>query len=64
MTRLERLFNKMVEEQAADLLLTAQHKPQLRIHGDFESVADEAVLTSEDIKEMSYSILTEKQRGD
>ncbi len=51
------------QNRASDLHLAAKFPPSLRLHGDIRAISDEP-MASEDIKNMLYSIMTERQRSD
>ena len=60
MARIDELFRMMKEQGASDLHLSTSAPPIFRLHGDLEPL-DFKPLTHEELKEIIYEILTEKQ---
>ena len=56
------LLERVVREGASDLHLTAGSEPMLRLHGRLVRMIDQPRLMPEHLKEMLYTILTQKQR--
>ncbi len=52
-----------MQNKASDLHLSASNQPIIRVHGDMKRVKSEP-LTSEEIRAMLYSVMTEGQRAD
>src|SRR5688572_13427418 len=57
-----RLLEQLAERGATDLHLTAGSPPVLRIHGRLVRIDEYPKLMPEHLKQMLYSILTQKQR--
>jgi len=55
------LLKEMVEHHASDLHITTGIPPQFRVGGVLRVIGDKKSLSSQQTKELSYSILTEKQ---
>ena len=55
------LIDRMLEQNASDLVLTKGQPPVLRVVGDLIEL-DGKKLESEDIRQLTYSLLTEEQR--
>lgn len=58
---IKKLLQSVVSHGASDLHLVARSEPQIRIDGSLKAVKL-PVLTGEDIEEMTYALLTEKQK--
>jgi len=58
---IKKLLQSVVSHGASDLHLVARAEPQIRIDGALKAVKL-PVLTGEDIEEMTYALLTEKQK--
>lgn len=58
---IQKLLKSVVAYKASDLHLVTRSEPQVRIDGKLVPL-NLPVLTGEDIEEMSYSLLTEKQK--
>ena len=58
---IKKLLQSVVSHGASDLHLVARSEPQIRIDGTLKAV-NLPVLTGEDIEEMAYALLTEKQK--
>jgi len=58
---LDKLLKLVVEKDASDLHLTANHCPQLRIDGDLVPIGKEIMKPAE-VKTMVYSILNDEQK--
>jgi twitching motility protein PilT len=58
---IQKLLKSVVAYKASDLHLVSRSEPQVRIDGKLVPL-NLPVLTGEDIEEMSYSLLTEKQK--
>jgi twitching motility protein PilT len=57
----QKLLKSVVAYKASDLHLVSRSEPQIRIDGKLVAL-NLPVLSGEDIEEMSYSLLTEKQK--
>ncbi len=60
MSSLQDLLKKVVQEHASDLHLNAGFSPQIRIQGELK-LLDPNPLTAENVKELCYPFLSEKQ---
>src|SRR5215831_2821719 len=60
--QMHELFRSMLEQNASDLHLTAGAPPMLRVHGDITPLPLDP-LTSDAIKQLCYSVLTEWQKS-
>lgn len=58
---IKKLLQSVVSHGASDLHLVSRSEPQIRIDGSLKAV-NLPVLTGEDIEEMTYALLTEKQK--
>ncbi|MEA1919987.1 MAG: type IV pilus twitching motility protein PilT [Campylobacterota bacterium] len=58
---IQKLLKSVVAYKASDLHLVSRSEPQVRIDGKLVPL-NLPILTGEDIEEMSYSLLTEKQK--
>jgi len=58
---IKKLLQSVVSHGASDLHLVARAEPQIRIDGTLKAV-NLPVLTGDDIEEMTYALLTEKQK--
>ncbi len=58
---IKKLLKSVVSHGASDLHLVSRSEPQIRIDGTLKAV-NLPKLTGEDIEEMSYALLTEKQK--
>jgi len=58
---IKKLLQSVVSHGASDLHLVSRSEPQIRIDGTLKPV-NLPVLTGEDIEEMTYALLTEKQK--
>jgi len=58
---IKKLLQSVVAHGASDLHLVSRSEPQIRIDGSLKAV-NLPVLTGEDIEEMTYALLTEKQK--
>jgi len=58
---IKKLLQSVVSHGASDLHLVARSEPQIRIDGTLKAV-NLPVLTGDDIEEMTYALLTEKQK--
>jgi twitching motility protein PilT len=56
------LFNIMLEKGASDLHLVVGAPPQIRVHGDLESIEGYKPLQSEHTRELIFGILSNEQR--
>lgn len=56
------LLEVVVERGASDLHLTVNTPPVIRVHGDLMVLEDKPVLTSDALKKLIYSILTDAQK--
>src|SRR3989338_6190467 len=60
MSSLEDFLKRAVQEGASDLHLNAGFPPQIRVHGELK-LLDPQPLTPAYVKELCYSVLSEKQ---
>ena len=58
---IKKLLQSVVSHGASDLHLVSRSEPQIRIDGTLKAV-NLPVLTGDDIEEMAYALLTEKQK--
>jgi len=58
---IKKLLQSVISHGASDLHLVARAEPQIRIDGTLKAV-NLPVLTGDDIEEMTYALLTEKQK--
>lgn len=58
---IKKLLQSVVSHGASDLHLVSRSEPQIRIDGSLKAV-NLPILTGEDIEEMAYALLTEKQK--
>jgi len=58
---IKKLLQSVVAHGASDLHLVSRSEPQIRIDGSLKAV-NLPILTGEDIEEMAYALLTEKQK--
>jgi len=58
---IKKLLQSVVSHGASDLHLVSRSEPQIRIDGTLKAV-NLPVLSGEDIEEMTYALLTEKQK--
>lgn len=58
---IKKLLQSVVSHGASDLHLVSRAEPQIRIDGSLKAVKL-PILTGEDIEEMTYALLTEKQK--
>ena len=58
---IKKLLQSVVSHGASDLHLVARSEPQIRIDGTLKAV-NLPILTGEEIEEMTYALLTEKQK--
>jgi len=61
MIDIKKLLQSVVAYGASDLHLVARSEPQIRIDGKLKAV-NLPVLTPQDIEEMTYALLSEKQK--
>ncbi|MBI5682768.1 MAG: type IV pilus twitching motility protein PilT [Deltaproteobacteria bacterium] len=59
---MQELLKIMIDNNASDMHLTAGSLPRLRVHGKLTPIGNMSVLTSQDVKQMCYSILAESQK--
>jgi twitching motility protein PilT len=62
MSKIDELFNIMLESGASDMHLCTGSKPKLRTHGELEEM-DHAVLTDDLLRELLFEITTEEQKN-
>ncbi|MBE8163393.1 MAG: PilT/PilU family type 4a pilus ATPase [Bdellovibrionaceae bacterium] len=60
---LKDLLLKVLETGASDLHLSAGEKPSVRIEGQISSLGQMPVLSSDEIRALCYSLLSEKQQA-
>ena len=56
------LLNEVLDRRGSDLHLTAGSHPVVRVHGEMCPLTDFPVLNGSQIRQMVYSIVTQKQR--
>ncbi len=56
------LLEHVLQFRGSDLHLTANSPPVVRVHGDLRSIGDYPVLNGSQIRQMVYSIISQKQR--
>ncbi len=61
---LTQLLAFAMQNKASDLHLSPTNFPIIRVHGKLRRIKAEAELTSDDIRSMLYSVMTEGQRAD
>ncbi len=61
---LTQLLAFTMQNKASDLHLSPNNLPIIRVHGNLRRVKTETVLTSDVIRTMLYSVMTEQQRAD
>ncbi|MGB9797420.1 MAG: type IV pili twitching motility protein PilT, partial [bacterium] len=59
--KMHELLQEVKERDASDLILKAETPPIFRIYGDLYT-DERAPLSSEEVRELAFSILTEEQR--
>ncbi len=59
---LRQWIDRMIECQAADLILTEGQPPLLRVVSDLKSLEGTAPLSADDTRRLAYSLLTEEQQ--
>ena len=62
--RIETLLRTLVRNKASDLHLRAGSPPMLRASGEIESIANEPVLTSEEIDAMLATVMLDQNRAE
>lgn len=62
MIEIQKLLEMVVDKGASDLHLLADFPPCLRIHGELFFLKELGILTSEDVQNLLFSILTENQK--
>ncbi|CAA6807344.1 MAG: Twitching motility protein PilT [uncultured Campylobacterales bacterium] len=60
--QIKELLEIVAKENASDLHIVANSKPQIRVHGELIVLEQYDVLTEESSKELCMSILTDKQK--
>jgi twitching motility protein PilT len=61
---LTQLLAFTMQNKASDLHLSPGNFPILRVHGDLRRIQADAVLSSDDIRTMLYSVMSEQQRAE
>lgn len=61
---LTQLLAFTMQNKASDLHLSPNNLPIIRVHGSLRRIKSDSVLTSDDIRSMLYSVMTEQQRAD
>ena len=61
-SRMDELLRHMVAAEASDMHLSAGACPVLRVHGEIQFLRDRGVLSSEDVRELVFSIMNEDAR--
>jgi len=62
MASLRELLEQMVKMGASDLHLTVGSPPVIRVDGKLQRMSNQDILTGEQTKKLSYSMLSEKQK--
>ena len=58
----QQLLDAVLERDASDLHLTAGAAPMLRVHGSLQALEGYPHLDPEQVQQMVYAILTQRQR--
>ena len=61
---LTQLLAFTMQNKASDLHLSAGNPPIIRVHGDLRRIKTDAPFTSDEIRTMLYSVMSEQQRAD
>jgi twitching motility protein PilT len=61
---LTQLLAFAMQNKASDLHLSPNNLPIIRVHGDLRRIKANAELTSDDIRTMLYSVMSEQQRAE
>ncbi|MCX8053962.1 MAG: PilT/PilU family type 4a pilus ATPase, partial [Armatimonadetes bacterium] len=61
-TSIDELLHMTVSKNGSDLHLKANSRPLIRIYGDLMPVEEVPPLSSEEVRELAYSILTDSQK--
>lgn len=61
---LTQLLAFTMQNKASDLHLSPNNPPVIRVHGSLRRIKSDSVLSSDDIRSMLYSVMTEQQRAD
>jgi len=61
-TKIDELFNIAVQNKASDLHLVANQPPILRIDGSLKAIEGYSAITSQQIKDLAYPIISEPQK--
>ncbi len=61
---LTQLLAFTMQNKASDLHLSPNNPPVIRVHGSLRRIKSDSVLTSDAIRSMLYSVMTEQQRAD
>lgn len=61
---LTQLLAFTMQNKASDLHLSPTNAPIIRVHGDLRRIKTDGLLTSDSIRSMLYSVMTETQRAD
>ena len=61
-SKINRFFDLTIKEQASDLHLSVSHPPVLRISGHLIPLIKEAILSSEDTKNLAFSLMNNVQK--
>ncbi len=56
------LLDRVLQARGSDLHLAAGQHPTIRIHGELVPLTDLPVLNGSDVRQMVYSLITQKQR--
>ena len=59
---LRSLIDVMLKKNASDLILTQGQPPIIRVVGELFPVADAKKLTSEEVQQLAYGLLTPEQQ--
>ncbi len=60
--KFDKLLRMMVEKKASDLHLRAGNRPMVRINGELMPVEEIEALTSSEVKELAFSVISEEQK--
>jgi twitching motility protein PilT len=61
---LTQLLAFTMQNKASDLHLSPNNPPVIRVHGSLRRIKTDSLLSSDDIRSMLYSVMTEQQRAD
>ena len=61
---LTQLLAFTMQNKASDLHLSPNNPPVIRVHGSLRRIKTDSALSSDNIRSMLYSVMTEQQRAD